>query len=191
MGKVSGAAAVVGAMILVPTAAFAQRAGGGMADAPQHEFGVDVALAYSSVSGGNGVFSLATPVDVRVGFVSATKLSWEGRLGLAFTSTSGSTAYSLSPDVNVLYELGAGTGAHSMMGPYLTGGLGLGIISFGSSNSGVNFTVNAGVGTRIQAGSGGAWRFEGFLAYTPKNTTIGPFGNMFSIGARVGLSLWH
>lgn len=191
----SGIAAVVGAMILVPAAALAQRRGGGSGAgmAPEHEFGVDLGIAYNSISGGNGVFLLNTPLDVRVGFVSATKLSWEGRFSLNFAATSGASALSFTPDVNVLYKLGTGHGPHNLLGPYLTAGVGTGIQSLkvaGVTNSGANFTVNAGIGTRAAAGSG-AWRFEGFVAYTPKNTKIGPFGNQFTIGARVGLSLWH
>jgi hypothetical protein len=196
MRKLSGMAAVVGGMILVPAAAFAQ----GMA-MPHHEFGVDLGVVYHSISapaGGNSVtgFGITTPVDVRVGFVSQSAMSFEGRLALSYQSLKSGgvsfSAYTVSPDINILFKLGAGTGHHNMMGPYLTAGVGATFagVSDGSSTSGSNVTFNAGVGTRTAFGSG-AWRYEGFVAYTLKNTDIGPIENQLSIGVRVGLSLWH
>ena len=169
---------------------------------PTHEFGVDLGVAYhniaSSVSGGSSVseFSVATPVDLRVGFISASPTSLELRLVASLLTASGGgatvTAYSLMPDVNVLYKLGAGHGPHNLLGPYFTAGVGAGLsgISDGSSTSGVNVTINVGVGARGAFGTG-ATRGEFFVAYTPKNDKIGPAGNEITMGVRLGISLWH
>ena len=186
MRKLFTKAAVVTGLAVVPAAGFAQ----GMGGMPHHEFGVDLALVYQSPSGGNGVFRIMTPVDVRFGFVSSGKVSLEPRFVLNFASSSGSTVYNIGPDLNVLWKLGPGSGQHNLMGPYLTAGAGVNIISFGSgSTSGATFTVNGGVGTRVPYGSG-AFRFEGFVAYTPKNSSLGT-ANTLSIGVRSGISLWH
>jgi hypothetical protein len=187
MRKLLAVAALASGLALVPALGRAQ---GGIGTMPHHEFGVDLAMVYQSPSGGNGVFQIMTPVDVRLGFVSASKVSLEPRLVLNFVSSSGSTAYDIGPDLNVLWKLGAGHGPHNLMGPYLTAGAGINIISFGSGNSsGATVTLNAGIGTRARYGSG-AFRLEGFVAYTPRNTSLGTASTL-AIGARAGVSLWH
>lgn len=192
-GVIHGIAAVVG-LAAVPIAALAQ-------GAPRHEFGVDFGMAFESVSslGGAGsqtLFAAATPVDVRVGWISQTPLSLEGRLTFNFNSRGfGSNAsYVLAPDLNVLYKLGGNGGARRLTGAYLTGGLGLMLANApsgaGGTTSGLIPSLNAGIGTRMAAGAGGAWRLEGFLAYAFRNTRLGSPGT-FSVGGRIGLSLWH
>jgi hypothetical protein len=167
---------------------------------PHHEYGVDLALAFQNVSslagtGSSTRFVALTPVDVRLGFVSPTPLSLEGRLTFAFNSRGfGSNAsYELAPDLNVLYRLGRGSGPHGLMGPYLTGGLGLDLTDApsggGGTRSGLVMSLNGGLGTRIPTGSA-AMRLEGFLAYAFKNPTLGAPATL-SVGVRVGLSLWH
>jgi hypothetical protein len=193
MVRLIGSVAVLAAAAAVPVAAAAQAA-------PRHEFGVDFGMAFESVSslsgaGSTTLFAAQTPVVVRVGWVSPTPLSLEGRLAFNFNSRGfGSNAsYLLAPDVNVLYKLGAGSGAHHLMGPYLTGGLGLALAdapsAAGTTTSGLIASVNGGLGTRVPAGNG-AWRLEGFLAYSFKNAHLGSPGTL-SVGARIGLSLWH
>jgi hypothetical protein len=187
-------AAVAAALAAVPATVLAQ-------GAPRHEFGVDFGMAFQSVSslGGAGsttLFAAATPVDVRVGWVSPTPFSLEGRLTFDFNSRGfGSNAsYALAPDLNVLYKLGGNAAAHRLTGAYLTGGLGLELANApngtGGTTSGLIPSLNGGIGTRWAAGTGGAWRLEGFLAYAFENSKLGSPGTL-SIGARIGLSLWH
>ncbi|HVM43154.1 MAG TPA: hypothetical protein VMT77_06590 [Gemmatimonadales bacterium] len=177
---------VTAALLAMPAAAVAQ----GMTTRPEHELGVDLSLVYQSPSGGNGVFRVMTPVDVRLGFVSSGRMSFEPRFTLDFASSSGTTVYNIGPDLNLLWKLGPGHGPHNLMGPYLTAGVGTNIISFGTGgSSGATLTFNGGLGTRIPWGPG-AFRVEGFVAYTPKNTSLGA-PNTLSIGARGGISLWH
>lgn len=186
MRKQLAIAMLAGSCAVVPAAAFAQA--GGMA--PEHELGVDLAMIYQSPSGGNGVFRIMTPVDVRLGFVSSGKVSLEPRFTLNFVSSSGTTVYNIGPDLNILWKLGPGHGYRNLMGPYLTAGLGANIISFGSGgSSGATVTINGGIGTRVPWGPG-AFRVEGFVAYTPKNTSLGA-PNTLGIGVRGGISLWH
>src|SRR5437868_2986308 len=90
---------VLGTM-LVPAAAFAQM--GGMNHNPTHEFGVDLAVAYSKPSGGSSTISIFTPVDVRVGFLSTGMIQPEARLTLGFSSGGGSTGIAFDPGLNLL-----------------------------------------------------------------------------------------
>jgi hypothetical protein len=194
MRSCCGKLMVAVALAMAPAVAAAQGA------LPHHEYGVDLALVFQNVSslGGAGStsrFVALTPVDVRVGFVSSSPLSLEGRLTFAFNSRGygANAAYTLAPDLNVLYRLGHGSGAHGLLGPYLTGGLGLDLTDApngaGGTRSGLVMSLNGGLGTRIAAGAA-ATRLEGFVAYAFKNATVDAPGT-FSIGARVGLSLWH
>ncbi len=192
MRRLIGTVAIVAGLAATPAFGLAQ-------GAPRHEFGVDFGMAFESVSslGGAGsttLFAASTPVDVRVGWVSPTSLSLEGRLAFGFNSRGFGTnaSYALAPDLNVIYKLGGG-GARRLLGPYLTGGLGLMLANApngaGGTTSGIVPSLNGGIGTRLAAGSG-AWRLEGFLAYAFQNTKLGSPGT-FSVGARIGLSLWH
>jgi len=163
--------------------------------APRHEFGVDVGLGLQSPSGGSTEFVIATPVDVRVGFVSASRLSWEGRLALAYASKGfgNSASYALAPDVQALLKLGTGSGPHRLLGAYATAGAGLDFLDApngaGGTNSSAVFRLNGGIGDRLPLGAD-AWRIEGFLAYDFRNTTIGTPGTL-EVGVRLGLSFWH
>jgi hypothetical protein len=181
--------ALVAAAAAIPALAAAQAA-------PRHEFGVDVGLGLESPSGGSTQFVMQTPVDVRVGLVSAAPLSWEGRLTLAYASKgfgAAGASYSLAPDIQALLKLGKGSGPRGMLGPYATVGAGLNFLdaptSATTTSSSVVFRLNGGIGDRLPLGSD-AWRIEGFIAYDFKNTTIGVPGTL-EVGARVGLSFWH
>ena len=186
MRKLCGWMIAAAGLVAAPATGRAQA----MGSHPEHEFGVDLALAYQSPSGGNGAFRVMTPVDVRLGFVSSGRMSFEPRFTLDFASSSGTTVYNIGPDLNLLWKLGPGHGPHNLMGPYLTAGVGANVISFGTGgSSGATVTFNGGLGTRIPWGPG-AFRFEGFAAYTPKSTSLGS-PNTLSIGARGGISLWH
>jgi hypothetical protein len=194
MHRLMSKAALVAGLAALPAAVLAQ-------GAPRHEFGVDLGMAFESVSslGGAGsttLFASSTPVDVRVGWVSPTPLSLEGRLTFNFNSRGfGSNAsYVLAPDLNVLYRLGGGAGTRRpLTGPYLTGGLGLMLANApngaGGTSSGLIPSLNGGIGTRMAAGTG-AWRLEGYVAYAFQDTKLRSPA-IFSVGARVGLSLWH
>ncbi len=185
-----GAVAVISGLVLVAGSARAQGTVSG------HEYGVDIGMEFQNVSslagtGSTTLFRAMTPVDVRVGFPSTTPLSLEGRFIFDFNSRGfgANASYYLGPDVNLIYRLG---GARGPMGPYLTAGLGIAIAnapSAGGTSSGLVPSLNGGIGTRIRAGTG-AWRLEGFLAYAFKNAHLGSPATL-SIGARIGLSLWH
>src|SRR5689334_2127850 len=86
---------------------------------PTHEFGVDLGVVYSKPSGGSSVVSIATPVDVRVGFVSAGSIQPELRMTFSFVTTSGFHSLNFDPGVNLLMRMGSATNMH---GPYLTVG---------------------------------------------------------------------
>jgi len=167
-----------GALALVSVPAAAQK---GMA--AKHELGVDVAFVYSKPSGGNGITSFLTPVDVRIGFVPAKgNLMFEPRASIAFTSTSGASTHDINLDVNALY------GKNHKKGMYYTAGAGIELLGR-PGTSGSIFSLNGGIGTRSPWESG-AWRLEAFVRYDLKNTSLG-FPNTLSIGARAGVSLWH
>jgi hypothetical protein len=174
------------ALTLVPALAVAQHS----MENPKHEVGVDVGLVYSKPSGGDGVFSIGTPVDVRIGFVSGGKLEVEPRFTFNYASGSGSNAYSFTPDINLLFGLSADG---NKKGPYLTAGAGVNLahvkISGLPGQSASQFNFNGGIGTRVPYESG-AIRLEAFARYLLKNTSKG-LPNILDIGARIGLSLWH
>ncbi len=189
MRRLISSVAVIAATAAAAAVAAAQAA-------PRHEFGVDLGLGLESPSGGSTQFVMVTPVDVRVGFVSASPLSWEGRLTLLYASKGepdGSAAYSLAPDVQALLKLGKGTGPGGMLGPYATVGAGLDFRDapkpLGGTNSSTVIRINGGIGDRLPFGAD-AFRIEGFLAYDFKNTTL-PTAGTLEVGARVGLSFWH
>jgi len=184
-------AALLAGLAVVPAAGVAQ----GMGGIPHHEVGVDVQLGLLSPSGGSTHVQLFTPVDVRLGFVSSSALSWEGRLTLAWDSKGfgSNSSYSIAPDIQALLKLGKGSGNHGLMGPYATAGVGLTFLDepngTGGTNSSAVFRLNGGIGDRLPW-EAGALRIEGFVGYDFKNTTLGIPGTL-EVGARVGLSLWH
>jgi hypothetical protein len=172
------------ALVAAPAVAQAQARGGmAMGGRPKHEFGVDIIGYLNSPSGGTSGLVVTTPVDVRVGFVSASNMSWEGRFS-AFLSTAGTTFYSIDPGVNVLFKMGQGTMTNNT---YFTVGADADLR--GSSPSGVVPGINGGIGIRRPYGSA-AWRLEASARYQFKNTSLG-FVSTFQVGVRAGLSLWH
>jgi hypothetical protein len=183
MRRVIGSALVAAGLALAPALAAAQHTMNGMK--PDHEAGVDISFAYFKASGASGIFTIATPVDLRLGFVMASGWSLEPRLGLAFASGGGASAHNINLDLNALFPLG-GT---YRKGAYFTVGAGADFVGSTGNPSGTLMEFNGGIGTRVPYESG-AIRLEAYGKYHLKNTTLfSP--NTLEIGARVGLSLWH
>lgn len=181
MRRMIGSAAIAAGLTLAPALVAAQHA---MA-MPAHEVGVDIALAYIKPSGFTGQFLVLTPVDVRLGFVMENGMTLEPRVGLKFLSGGGASAHDVSLDLNLTKAMG-GT---YRKGGYFTVGAGAEFIGATGTTSGTLISFNGGIGTRSPWESG-ALRLEGFVQYGLKNTTLG-VPSTLSIGARVGLSLWH
>jgi hypothetical protein len=179
LGNVGVALALMG----IPAVAAAQHS----MENPKHEFGVDISFAYEKPSGGQSLFAIATPVDLRIGFLAGNKLVVEPRFSFNFLSGGGSTLYTFTPDLNFLFAFQG-----NKQGPYFTAGAGVDLIHAsggGSSGSASQFNFNGGIGTRVPYESG-AIRLEAFGRYFLKNTSKG-LPNILEIGARIGLSLWH
>lgn len=187
MRRTFSSALVITGMMLAPALAAAQHAMGGM---PAHEAGVDLGIVYSKGSGAPGVFSIGTPVDVRLGIIMHSGWTLEPRVILQYASGGGNNAHNIDLDVNALFPVG--TGSNYRKGMYLTAGGGLdfqGASVGGLSNSGTLLQINGGIGTRVPYESG-AIRMEAFVKYTFQDTGLG-VPNTFDIGGRIGLSLWH
>lgn len=188
MTKALRTASLAGLLLTAPSLAAAQHDMASMSHGAKHEVGVDITAFYQRLSLA-GVSSnqilIATPVDVRLGFVSGEKLVIEPRLAFAYHSKGGPTgdaAYVFTPDVNVLWGFQS-----NKKGPYVTFGAGVDLEKFGTSTS--QFGFNGGLGTRVPYESG-AIRLEAFGQYVLKNTGKG-LPNQLNIGVRAGLSLWH
>lgn len=187
MRRAFGSALLAAGLMLGPALAVAQH--GGMA-MPAHEFGADLTLYYGNqklLGASQSHFVIATPVDLRVGFVTSKTLVVEPRIGFAYDSkgTGTSSLLVFTPDLNFLFNLGSGTYKQGM---YLTAGAGLNLVS-GGGNSVTQLALNGGVGTRVPYESG-AIRLEAFVKYLTKNESKGVPSEL-QIGGRVGLSLWH
>lgn len=189
MRRTFGRALVIAGLTLAPALAAAQHSMGAM---PSHEFGADLTLYYGNYSlngASQSHFVIATPVDLRVGFVTSKTMVIEPRIGFAYDSkgTGTSSLLQFAPDLNVLFNLGSGTYKQGM---YLTAGAGLSMLSAGGGGGSLTqFAVNGGIGTRVPYESG-AIRLEAFVRETFKNTSKNAPSEL-AIGARVGLSLWH
>lgn len=178
--------ATTAALALVPSLAAAQHSMSHM-DNPKHELGVDVALAYEKPSGGSGLFAVATPVDVRLGFRAGERLVIEPRFSFNLLTRSGATVYTFTPDLNFLFAF-----KDNRKGGYFTAGAGVDLAhasSGGVGGTASQFNFNGGIGTRVPYESG-AIRLEAFSRYFLKNTSKG-LPNIFELGARIGISLWH
>ena len=186
MRRTLGSALIVTGMMLAPAVAVAQHDMGGM---PPHEVGVDLGIAYLSPSGGNSIFSIGTPVDVRLGFVMHSGWSFEPRVIFQYLSSSGNSIHNIDLDANALFPVGSGSTYRK--GMYLTAGGGLDFTNTAgiTGRSGTLLQINGGIGTRVPYETG-AIRLEAYAKYRLQDTSIG-FPNTFEIGGRVGLSLWH
>jgi hypothetical protein len=184
MRKFLGSIALVAVLASVPALAEAQRRAATTGGA-KHEFGVDLGVGYSKYNGADGGIVIATPLNVRVGLVTTGKMMWEPRFSLLFDTQGGATTYAFNPGVNVLVSNSPGGHRRGM---YLTGGAGL-LLADNGANNGTAFSVNAGVGWRKPYGSA-AWRYELGFQYTSESTDLGLPSNI-TIGARIGISLWH
>lgn len=189
MRKLMGCVLAAVALVALPQVLLAQRArAGARASGPaQNEWGVDLGAAFGGVGSGCtadcSTFSFGTPVDVRVGF-PAGAMSVEPRVSLSYVSQGGGHLLIFSPDVNLLKPMGNST---ARRGLYLTGGLGLNVISASGASSENQFSLNAGVGKRIPVQST-AWRLEGFFKY---NFEAGNLPSTWNLGARIGMSFWR
>lgn len=177
------------ALALAPAIATGQQMMGHEMGRPQHEAGVDVSFAYAKPSGGDGHVLIGTPVDVRLGFVTSGILEPELRVFARFDSKQGGvpgakSAYQINPDLNLLFNLKGYD-----KGVFLTAGGGVNLAKVSGSSSTSQLTVNGGIGTRVPY-EHGAIRLEAFGRYDFKNTSKG-LPNIFSVGARIGLTLWH
>jgi len=151
----------------------------------EHELGVDLGLAYVKPQTGSGGIVIQTPVDVRFGFIPRSgNMMWEPRASLLMSTVGGTTVYSLTPSINVLFANSPGRHRNGM---YLTGGAGL-VLAGAGGTSGTQLQLGAGVGWRKPYGSG-AWRYEVGFRWTSENANIGP--STIAIGGRIGISLWH
>ncbi len=186
------AIAVGAGLMLAAVGATAQEMGG----RPEHELGVDLALMYTKEGSGCatdcGFFTAATPVDLRIGFLTSGPLSVEPRLTFDYVAGSGAHALHTMPGVNVLYQIGTGSGHKGLMGPYLTAGAAIDIIDVGGggvSGSATQPSVNVGIGDRVAWGTA-AFRPEAFFRYNFENSGKG-IASSFDVGVRVGISLFH
>ena len=181
MRKLLGGAVVAAALVAAPAVASAQAAGA------KHEFGVDVAFTYLSPDGLDSYFNFATPVDLRVGFISGDKMTIEPRVSLLYTSDlsqggGGDGGYTFDLGANLTYGMSPGG---NKSGLYITGGAAINLIDLGGGTSGSIISLNAGIGTRK-----GNFRPEAFFKYALENTDLGAPSTM-AFGVRLGLSLWH
>jgi len=96
------------------------------------ELGIDLGLISNHEGSLNGTscstdcstFTIAAPVDVRLGFGSGAT-TFEPRFTLVYVSHAGETDIALAPDANVVVDLGG----NPREGAYLTGGMGLKFLS--------------------------------------------------------------
>lgn len=185
MRKLIGGLSAVAVLLTLPALADAQRRAAGGA---RHEFGVDVGAHYVKPDGVDGGIVIMTPLNLRVGLVKPGNTMWELRGALSFQTFGGETAYEFQPGVNLVY---ANTRGGNRSGQYYTGGAALVLVDegAGASSSGTGFALNAAVGWRRPYGSA-AWRYELGIGWTSEIQDIGRV-SVLSIGARLGISLWH
>ena len=136
--------------------------------APKLEFGVDLRVMSSKldVPQAERVFSIGTPVDVRIGFVRSQPLMLETRFTFTHNGSCDASFTSFAPSLNVHGRLGDGAGLHNQMAPYLTAGLLMQMLRASNdndSNSQTRYGLTAGAGTRIAWGTV-AFRPEVFMA---------------------------
>ena len=188
MRKLMGCVLAAAALVALPQVLLAQRArASAHPGGAQNEWGVDLGAAFGQVGSGCatncGTFAFGTPVDLRLGF-PAGRMTVEPRVSLSYVSQGGGHVLIFSPDVNLLKPMGNST---ARKGLYLTGGLGLNVISASGVSSENQFSLNGGVGKRIPVEST-AWRLEGFFKY---NFVAGNLASSWNLGARIGMSFWR
>ena len=180
------------------TAAGLVFAGALEAQTPRHEFGIDLGIASVKADEGERVLMIGTPIDVRIGFVTASPWMLETRFGFEYLGADDGSLLSFSPGLNLLWRLGPGTGLANQMGPYVTVGGNAEYARFSSditdeSESATQLGVNVGIGTRLAWGSA-AFRPELFFQKSFESGEVEdddfvPAGTAF--GLRVGISLWR
>ena len=166
------------------------------AQTPRHEFGVDMGIASIKYDGEDRFLRVAAPIDVRIGFVAASALSFETRFAFEYLRDDDASEMHLTPGINAIWKLGPGTGLANQMGPYITGGLSLEYFreSFeDESDSATQFGANIGIGTRLGWGST-AFRPELFFhkGFEKGSETDDDFiPGLTAIGVRLGVSFWR
>ncbi len=191
MRKLFGGMVLAAFALSLPAASHAQRRPAAASGGPKHEFGVDVGAAYfsSNVTGVSGGIVIVTPLDLRIGFVprAGSKMMWEPRLSLNFSTVGGTTAYVFTPGINMLYANSSGGHRRGM---YFTGGAGLVLGDLGAG-SGTAVKLEGGVGWR-KPYEGAAWRYEVGLQWVSSSNALAPvYADYIAIGGRIGISLWH
>lgn len=184
MRKLIGGMVFAAIALSLPAAAMAQRRTMAASSA-KHELGVDLGIAYAKPSGVSGGIEIKTPIDVRFGIVSGSKMMWEPRASLDFSSVGGNTTYLFVPGVNLLFANSPGMHRRGM---YFTGGAAL-VLGDAGGGSGTAFQLNGGIGWRKPYESA-AWRYEVGIRWTSESADLGLPSTM-EIGGRIGISLWH
>jgi hypothetical protein len=186
-------AAVTGGLWLAPASLTAQENG---IARPSHEFGVDLSGMYTNMGSpcaeNCGALTIATPVDLRIGFLMEGPWSVEPRLGLLYQASTSGEGHVLqfTPGINVLYAFGARSGPNGVIGPYLTAGAALEVADLGDfGGSATQVAVNLGLGQRMAWGSA-AFRPEAFVRYRFRNAYDG-VPSYFDLGVRIGVSLFR
>jgi len=193
MQKLFGGMVVAALALSLPVAAIAQRHAAASAAPSTHEFGVDLSAGYVSpnATGVSGGIAIVTPVDIRYGFVPRSgKIMWEPRVSFNFNTVASETRYVLTPQLNLLYSNSPGGHRRGM---YFSGGAGLVLGDPSGTASGTAVKLEGGVGWRKPYGAGGAFRYELGFQWVSSNDQLAAFGlaDYFSVGARLGISLWH
>src|SRR5258705_13403546 len=142
MRKLFGGMVLVALVLSLPAAAHAQRRAAAPMGGAKHEFGIDLGAAYTKPSGVSGGIQILSPLDIRLGIVSRGELMWEPHVSLSLNSVGGTTIYTFTPGVNVLYSTKPGGHRRGM---FFTGGAGLVFADLGVA-SGAAIQLNGGVG---------------------------------------------
>src|SRR5436190_11282365 len=142
MRKLMSCLMAAAGLVALPQFVLAQRAHPSSSGGAKNEFGVDLGAAFGHVGSGCtadcATFAFGTPVDVRIG-LPAGKMTVEPRVSLSYLSEGGGHVLIFSPDVNLLKPMGS---SNSRKGLYLTGGLGLNVISASGVSSENQFSLN-------------------------------------------------
>lgn len=166
------------AAVLLPGVAVAQHE-----MAAKHEFGIDAVFIYRKPSGRPSHWVAGAPADVRIGFVTKSRIMWETGFQFAVGGGGGTSDHDFSIGVSAQWA------KDHRKGMFLAAGPAVEFVGQSGSPSGTLVSVAGEIGTRIAYGSG-AFRLSTGLRYSPKNTSYGT-ANAFNIHVRAGLSLWH
>src|SRR5258705_8983208 len=99
MVKLLGSALLVGSLVMFSVPASAQRKASRSNVGPRQEIGVDFSGFYNKPSGGSGGIDMGMPVDIRVGFLTRSKIMFEPRLAFQYSS-GGGAGYVIVPGLD-------------------------------------------------------------------------------------------